>query len=108
MSRGTIEESKVRIKELKEEESRARLALVAIRGKLLKEKERLAFLVFGIAEGVVVTYNGKRFKVAHVDTRFYTDAKPWLRGYPMKKNGEWGTALRNLYSGWEIAEGEGK
>lgn len=48
--------------------------------------------------GDVVKYRGVEHRVTAINPGF---CKEWLSGNPRKKNGEWGTAVRNLYSDWE-------
>ncbi len=76
---------------------------------LIKEMETLRVALvkenFGIAPGVIVKTRKGEFRVVDIDFRCWwgPDEKPWATGNPKRKNGTFGTAIRNLYSDWELA-----
>ncbi len=69
-----------------------------IEAKIRKIKLEQTMARWGVFPGCVVTADGKYFKVVGIETD--RTNKPWLTGHPRKKDGTWGTALRNLYSSW--------
>ena len=79
-----------------------------------KLKLAIAETKYGVKLGVTVTgRDSKKFRVTKVDVRW--DDRPWLEGNPLKKDGSWGTAIRNLYDNWTVesakdalSEGAGK
>ncbi|VVE07431.1 hypothetical protein [Pandoraea sputorum] len=54
----------------------------------------------GVNIGDIVLYRGEEFRVAGIDV---TEYRMWLIGNPRKKNGEFGNAVRNLYTDWTLA-----
>lgn len=76
--------------------------------KLKAVKER-----WGVYVGCVVkeSNSGKLFTVSHIRVRasdpFEHDMrfKPWIEGYPMKKDGKYSTVKRNIYGDWEVIVG---
>lgn len=52
----------------------------------------------GISVGDIVTSRGSKFRVTKIEPSF---DKAWLSGNPLRKDGSYGTAVRNLYSDWE-------
>ncbi|WP_224796798.1 hypothetical protein [Pandoraea sputorum] len=54
----------------------------------------------GVNIGDIVLYLGEEFRVVGIEA---LDGITWLTGNPRKKNGEFGNAVRNLYSGWTLA-----
>jgi len=62
------------------------------------EKLRLVREILGLEIGsIVLDTKGKYYRVCEIDTHW---DKPWLCGNPLKKDGTYGTAVRNLYSDW--------
>lgn len=87
----TIEELRERVSDLK--------AKLAIAVRALNEAEIAAT---GIEVGQIVKMNGREYKVTMV--RPWYGGKPWLCGVARKRNGEWGTQKRNLYTDWTHPE----
>jgi hypothetical protein len=47
-----------------------------------------------------------KVEVSSYDTiSYYLRNKPWLVGNPLRKDGTYGTAERNLYGDWELVQG---
>jgi len=87
-----IEEAAANCERLKKELRRAQERLLVLKKDLAKRD-------FGVEVGSVVNYKGIEHRVTDVDPRWR--GKPWLSGNPRKKNGEFGVAIRHLYSDWE-------
>jgi hypothetical protein len=79
--------------------------IVEIKLKAIKEK-------WGVYPGCVVKEinSGKLYKVSDIqiksDEDFDYEMKynPWIEGHPMKKDGTFSTAKRNVYRDWEVVE----
>jgi hypothetical protein len=54
----------------------------------------------GIAVGDIVIKGGVEYKITSIDASF---ERPWVKGSPRRKSGEWGTAIRSLYGDWKKA-----
>jgi hypothetical protein len=55
---------------------------------------------FGCAAGaIVLDRHDQPHRVVGID-RYWGCDKPWVTANPMKKDGTWGIAKRNLYSSW--------
>ncbi len=58
---------------------------------------------FGVSPGVIVELkDGKMAMIDSVDAREAYNRRPWVKGYVQKKDGNYGKALRNLYSDWKV------
>lgn len=56
---------------------------------------------YGVAvDSVVQDSNGNIYKVTSIDTRWKD--RPWLQGHLKKKDGAFGTGIRNIYSDWTL------
>ena len=85
--------------ELQEKELCERLSVV--RDAINKEKLRLAEQEFGVKVGSIVKDSkGIEHQVTLVVATY--SGKPWLEGNPKKKDGTFGTARRNIFSGWTL------
>jgi hypothetical protein len=63
---------------------------------------------FGIEEGTVVKYKGKRYRVCrvtHYDSDFELKYSPNVYGNPQNKDGKFSIGERHLYGDWEIEKG---
>lgn len=67
---------------------------------LKRQRHELLNKKFGVSVGDWVTVQGKKFKVASI-SHLTNHAKPWLKGFMLKKGGELSCIARNLYSEWE-------
>lgn len=47
--------------------------------------------------GIVLAKDGCKVKIRSVSFSF---RRPWIRGYRMKKNGEWSTMVAHIYDDW--------
>lgn len=57
---------------------------------------------WGIKVGdIVLGNNGKKHRIAKIISGEHRE-KPWLEGNPERKDGTYGTAVRNLYNDWEL------
>lgn len=54
----------------------------------------------GVNIGDIVLHRGEEFRVAGIEVSAYS---MWLTVNPRKKNGEFGNAVRNLYTNWTLA-----
>ena len=65
----------------------------------------LAKIFHNISIGDIVIHKGNPYKLKRIELNAWTEYdrthKPWVDGYAMKKNGEWGTQSHCLYSEWE-------
>lgn len=65
----------------------------------------LIYLCHRVRVGDVVRWKGKEYKIQRFDTHTWNDwsrrSRPWVYGYPKKKDGEWGSNPRCLYAEWE-------
>ena len=57
-------------------------------------------LLYGLHVGSIVIHNGVQYLVRDIERLFWT--RPWVIGSPMKKDGTFGIARRNLFSDWEV------
>lgn len=57
-------------------------------------------LLYGLHVGSIVAHEGKRYLVCEIANE--TWRRPWVVGHPMKKDGTFGSARRNLFSDWEV------
>lgn len=69
------------------------------RQKILSTQREIAKVKHGIEIGSVVKYRGVLHRVTSVTEGY---GKPWAEGNPMRKDGSYGTARRNLFSDWEL------
>jgi hypothetical protein len=76
--------------------------LSELRKEIAEEKLRIVKETYGIDVGSVVTHKGQEYRIAEIQPGQY--GKPWLYGNPRKKDGTFGTAVRNLFSDWEVKE----
>ena len=51
-------------------------------------------------DSVVQDSKGNIYKVTSIDTRW--KERPWLQGHLKKKDGAFGTGIRNIYSDWTL------
>jgi hypothetical protein len=92
------------IKEIQDELDQAAARLAALRRELHEAKCEAA----NIHIGDIVRTTGwaaklGEIKVTRIDTSW--QSKPWLNGVARKKNGEWGTQVRQVFSDWEHLDG---
>ena len=57
---------------------------------------------YGVEIGSSVKHRGKVYKVT--DIRPWSSGKPWLRGHPKNKNGEWSKRENHLSVNWEVVD----
>ena len=51
--------------------------------------------------GTIVIYKKKQYKICHIQIPFGLSLdKPWVKGNPLNKDGNYGIAERNLYGDW--------
>jgi len=51
--------------------------------------------------GTIVIYKKKQYKICHIQIPFgLRFDKPWVKGNPLNKDGNYGIAERNLYGDW--------
>lgn len=84
------------IKELEDDERRLMSELKFVRVKLQAAREAAA----GVTVGDIVTH--KKYgevRVTQVETWSGT-MRPWVKGTPKKKDGEWSTQVRHLFAEW--------
>lgn len=80
----------------------ANLRTELARQQKLLEAEKLKRA--GVAIGDIVICKGERYRVAKVTAFGY--GKSWVGGNPTKKDGTFGSSIRNLYDHWEHAPAE--
>lgn len=73
--------------------------LTTEREGLRTAQREIARLKHGVEVGTIVKYRNVLHRVTGVTEGY---GKPWATGNPMRKDGSYGTAERNLYSDWEI------
>jgi len=56
---------------------------------------------WGLYEGMIVKRRGLEYQVVEISDKY---GKPWLAGHPRRKDGSFGTVVRNLYNEWEMVE----
>lgn len=81
--------------------------VAALRSQLsvaTKELHETMIAESGISVGDVVVSKGKMFRVVEIDPTCGKVSRPWLTGNPMKANGDYGTARRNLFDCWTKVE----
>jgi len=88
----------------------ARANLVSLHDKCSVEKAlirecqlKLHEFKHGIKPGVIVVYHGVLHKVVSIEPDRGFE-KPWVTGNPQRKDGTYGTAVRNLFDNWELPQ----
>lgn len=85
-----------RVAELRSRESELHVELRQVEEELNAALSEL----HGVAIGDIVLAKGLHHKVTRVEHHSFT-RRPWLSGVRKRKDGEWGTGERHLYSDWE-------
>lgn len=104
----TIQSYKDEYQSLKTRHDALNKDLSGVNADIRKLLENLAFEVWGIKVGILVTVRDKSYQVASVDIRQNNSAsdiignKPWCMVHPIKKDGTPSKAERYLYSDWVI------
>lgn len=92
-----VEQLKTSEKESKELGER----MAALHQRQYELKIQIAKIKHGVEVGtIVVKKDGSEYRVTKVDVRWVD--RPWLEGNPRKKDGTFGTAIRNLYDDWVV------
>jgi hypothetical protein len=101
-----IKEIGIRLAHLDREEEKYENILSDIHTHQRELRLKLAELLHGAKVGAVVEWRGQKYRVTKVDVKYYYsgDQKPWLEGNPTKKDGTFGTAVRKLYSDWDLVK----
>jgi hypothetical protein len=101
-----IEEIKLRLAHLEREENKYNDILSDIHAHQNVLRLKKVELLYGAKVGAVVEWRGQKYRITKVDVKYYhnDDQKPWLEGNPLKKDGTFGIAVRNLYGDWEVAK----
>lgn len=73
-----------------------------VRAEIKEKKLARAEADSGVRAGCIVCYRGVEHRVIEVDTHWRERDKPWVTGTPKRKDGTFGTAVRNLYAEWEL------
>lgn len=73
-----------------------------LKAKQFAAKLKLAKEKYGIDFDVIVKSRNKKFRVCRIDVTL--SDKPWVKGYPQKKDGTFSNTIRNLYASWEVVE----
>lgn len=81
-----------REKELREELSKVNREIEVERLRIAKDEYKVEI-------GLIVVHRGEDYKVVGISFGY---GKPWLKGNPRRKDGNFGTSTRNLYSDWTI------
>lgn len=97
--------------DIAEEDAKLSAKLRELRTRERELYIKLVELKLGVAPGVIVAANGKRFRVVAVDLRHSTIEselrfKPWITANPELKGGGFGKAERHLYGNWTVVQGE--
>jgi len=87
------------IEALEAEVNRLRSELRAAEDRLTEAKTAIC----GVSIGDIVVRKGVQYRVCEIDVH-WAHSPPWLKGNQKLKNGEWGTAERNLYNEWKKVE----
>ena len=91
----------ITLETLKGQEKELSQRLSSVRHEIREEKLRLYKEEYGIFVGCVVKdKEGKIFQVTSIEITSFN--KPWAKGHPKKKDGLFGTSVRNVYSDWEV------
>lgn len=91
------------LEELIRQESALKSQLVDVRRRIHDEQLRQAKETFGVEIGSVVIGKdgGKEYRVVEIQLAGYRD-RPWVSANPRRKDGTFGTAVRNLYDDWTV------
>lgn len=88
---------KERLAELDRRELELREALRAV----IDERRQVICDAAGISIGSIVkSASGEQYRVAEI--KIWRSGKPSVAGNPKRKDGTFGTAIRNLYDNWEV------
>lgn len=91
------------LKELEIREVELLSELSTVRKAITEARLDAIQVAFGVKVGsIVVDESGKEHNVVAVETRHFVGCKPWVSGNPKKKDGTFGTTVRNLYTRWEV------
>jgi len=91
-----------KLTELKAKEKEAVLVLSSARKDLKEYWQQSHYEKYGVEPGVIVQLDdGKKAIVVSVESR-ETVGRPWAEGRVEKKNGDFGKAVRHLYSHWTV------
>lgn len=83
----------------------AKTRVETIKDELRKEKLNLIAEEYGVKVGSeIMDEDGKMYIVSDIDTSWNTIEKPFLKGHPERKNGEWSKAVNYIYGNWEVIE----
>ena len=94
-----------RLAELIKREKELRLELDGVNVEIKDIKLQMAESEYGVNIGSIVIYKGHEFKVTAIHPwKSFANDKPWVKGLPKKKNGEFGKAAHDLYGLWSIKE----
>lgn len=93
------------LEELRKKQTELRRQLSEVTGQIREEKLRMVEAQYGVKIGSIVVNNkGIEHRVVNIETG--VGKRPWLEGVPRKKNLEFGTARRNLYSEWTLVQAD--
>ena len=76
--------------------------LNAVRKDIEKLKQALAYRNYNVTVGSIVFVGKDVFKVVEIRPCYF-GKKPWCKGNPKRKDGTFGTAIRNLCADWELS-----
>ena len=96
----TVRQSEL-IAALEAEEQTLLLKLSECRKNITTAKLDWIKSTYGVAvDSVVQDSKGNIYKVTSIDTCW--NKRPWLQGLLKKKDGTFGTGIRNIYSDWKL------
>lgn len=90
---------------LNQKRASAELHLTEINKEIRETQIAITFERYGVKVGSIVASTAKNTRGAHYKvTEIKTSwrDKPWLEGNPKKKDGTFSTAMRHLYTEWEL------
>ena len=93
------------LQRLIDDKKKAEVELAAAKGRLEEYWLQYYFKTYGIKPGVIVSSKVGEAIVESVSTDDLNSRRPWAMGRVRKKNGEFGKAVRHLYSHWECLKG---
>lgn len=94
------EEIAAEMARLEERRSALSKEIVAVDGTIRSLRLDQIDLLYGLHIGSIVVREGKQYLVCGITNE--TWRRPWVVGHPMKKDGTFGSARRNLFSDWEV------